>query len=186
MRPSKKSDVTDSILRKNTKSVQRRSLCDFDIKTHPRIQKNSNIYKMLKFGPLPDGDFSYLLKDGKPTKYARWLLISTDLNLSFFELCILVRIMTVYVTLRDKGVVVKYVLREYLFGQFCFDFDYGTVRNALTKLKSRDYIIITPFRSVSCTDDKVKIIENIMGDDFGILHDYVEEIMSEDLLSPAC
>ena len=185
MLPSKKSDVTDSILIRNTKSIRYRPLCDFNIKTYPRIQKDSNIYQMLKFGPLPEGDFTYLLRDGKPTKYARWLLIAADLDLRFLDLCLLVKIMNTYVSLREKGGIIKFILREWLFGQFCFDYDYQTVRNALTRLLDKEYIIITPLRSVSCTDDKVEFIQDVMGDDFDALHDYIEEIMSDDLFALA-
>lgn len=176
--------MTDPVLIKNTRSVHRRPLCDFSIKTCPRIKKNSNIYKMLKFGPLPDGDFLYLLKDGKLTKYARWLLMAADLDLRFLDLCLLVKIMNMYVAFRNAKMI-KYVLREWLFAQFCIDYNYKTVRNSLTKLLDKGYIRVTPLRSVSSTDDQVKIIQDIMGGDFKILHDYIEEIMSEDLFALA-
>lgn len=141
---------------------------------------------MLKHGPLPDGDFTYLIRDGTITKYGRWLVISTDLDLSFLDLCLLVQIMEQYVGFRDGGLPIRYILREWLFGQFCFDYKFTTVRNALTKLRDRNYIFITPLRSVSCTDEKVKEILDVMGDDFASLHDYLEEIMDVDLYAPAC
>ena len=185
MKPSRNSDLTDHSLINNTKSINRKSVCAFDIKAYPRIRKNSNIYKMLKYGPLPDGDYKYLIKDGKITKYARWLLFSTDIGLSFLELCLLVKIMGMYASFK-KGGILCYVLREWIFGQFCLDFDHGTIRNSLTRLKNKNYIIITPLRSVSCTDDKVQEIQDFMGEDFGLLCDYIEERMPNDLLLPAC
>ena len=184
MKPSRESVITDSLLANNTKSINRKSVRAFDIRAYPRIEKNSNIYKMLKYGPLPDGDYKYLIKDGKITKYARWLILSADLGLRFLELCLLVKIMGMYVSFRKSGMI-RYVLREWIFGQFCFDFDHGTIRNALTKLKNKNYIIITPLCSVSCTDEKVQEVQDAMGDDFGLLYDYIEDRLSRDLLSPA-
>ena len=185
MRPTKNSKITDHPLINNTKSIIRKPVCAFNIKTYPRLEKNSNIYKMLKYGPLPDGDFTYLICDGKITKYARWLIISADLDLRFIELCLLVKIMNLYEALRDRGII-KLILREWLFDQFCFDFEYKTIRNALTTLRKRGLIDIAQLRSVSCTDEKVLEIQDVMGDDYTLLHNYIEEIMSEDMYNPAC
>ena len=185
MRPAKNSKITDHSLINNTKSIKRKPVCAFNIKTHPRLQKNSNIYKMLKYGPLPDGDYKCLIQNGKITKYARWLIISADLDLRFVELCLLVKIMNLYEALRDRGII-KLILREWLFDQFYFDFDYSTIINALTTLRKRGLIDIAQLRSVSCTDEKILEIQDVMGDDYTLLHNYIEETMSEDMYNPAC
>ena len=93
--------------------------------------------------------------------------------------------MNLYEALRDRGII-KLILREWLFDQFYFDFDYSTIRNALTTLRKRGLIDIAQLRSVSCTDEKVLEIQDVMGDDYTLLHNYIEEIMSEDMYNPAC
>lgn len=140
---------------------------------------------MLKFGPLPEGDYTYLIRNGKITKYARWLLIATDLDLRFVELLLLTKIMYTYFE-ETKRKLPQVILREWLFNQFGFDFEDDTVRHALAKLKNRDLIMISRLRSVTCNDEKVAEVKKFMGKDFKLLHDYIDEIMEYDLDQPAC
>lgn len=160
--------------------IYREPPCEFDFKRNPRIEKNSQVYHILKYGPIPKCDFRYLIRDGNRTEFARWLMYAADMDLRFVDLCLLVKIVHMYVIFRDHNMP-RNILREWLYGQFCIDHDFSTIRNALTRLKKRKLIFTAPLRSVSCTDQTAQYVLDLLGDDFNLLFDYIDKVMYGDL-----
>ncbi len=149
-----------------------------------RIVKGSAIYKMLKYGPLPEGNFQYLIKNGKVTIYARWLLSAADLGLSFLELCILARLISVLQIHRRFGGGEHVYRRYHLDDEFVCsksNFSRQTVWNALTRLVNKGYVI-TGHRHwmIHTTDETEEMIKDTLGDDLEHLIIYVEDEVGVD------
>ena len=183
MRPSDKSIITDISLISNAKSIPRRPLGDFDIKTHPRILKNSNIYKMLKCGPLPDGDYSYLISNGSLTRYAKWLLIACDLKIPFMTLLVLSRIYCTYINARgsDNLFIVPDVLREQLYGPMGFDFHPQSIVDMVTTLKKQGYCELGVWRSLRGVPHIMDKLEEKYDSELRDLYDYFDEIFQSNI-----
>ena len=179
MKPARIPRGTDKSLVENTLSIHRRTTTEFDMNKNPRIVKDSPRYKMIKYGPLPKGDFSYLIKDGQVTIYARWLIYAADLEISFMELCIVARlIQALRIFKRGSGRIsnMSGIFRKhYLLDEFNRYFRDQTIYNALTHLTNKGYVLNEHGRFiVRATDYAEERLQEIMGDDLAELIDYVE------------
>lgn len=183
MLPSKKSKITDSILIENTKSIRRRHLEEFDPFSKPSLEKNSKVYIMLKQGPLPDGDYSYLISDGTLTRYAKWLLIACELKMSFMTLLILSRIYHTFISTRgsDNPFIVSDVLREQLYGPMGFDFQPQIIVNMITTLKKLGYCKLGIWRSLRGIPDVMNILEKQYGTELVLLYRYFNDIFQSNI-----
>ena len=150
MRPAKKSNVVDNTLVQNTLSIRRRYSEDFNPLNKPTLKKDSKVYVMLKHGPLPDGDYSYLISNGIITRYAKWLSIACELKIPFLTLLILSRIYCAHVNSHnsDNQFITSDVLREQLYGPMGFDFKPQVIINMITTLKKLGYCNLGVWRSL--------------------------------------
>ncbi len=167
----------------NTKSVCRRAVEKFDPMGAPRVEKDSRVYLMLKHGPLPAGDYSYLVKDGAVTKYARWLLIASELGLSFMELLILSRIYCRHIQTRnsDNKFMTSDVLREQLHGPMGFDFSMQGVIDMITALKKSGYCKTGIWNSVCGVTSKMNELERTCDSELVRMNDYFDVIFQSSI-----
>ena len=179
MKPARIPSGTDKSLVRNTLSIKRKPVTKFSIGKKPNITKNSSIYKMLKYGPLPSGDYKYMIKNGKVTIYARWLIYAADLEISFMELCIVARlIQALRIFKRGSGRIPNtpgIFRKHYLLDEFNLYFKDQTIYNALTHLTNKGYVLNEYHRFIiRATDYAEEKLQEIMGDDLEELIDYVE------------
>ena len=179
MKPARIPRGTDKSLVKNTLSIHRRAISEFNMNKNPRIVKDSPRYKMIKYGPLPKGDFTYLIRNGKVTIHARWLIYAADLEFSFMELCIVARlIQALRIFKRGSGRVPNtpgIFRKHYLLDEFNHYFKDQTIYNALTRLTNKGYVLNEYRRFIiRATDYAEERLQNMMGDDLAELIDYVE------------
>ncbi len=134
---------------KNTLISSKKS-SDISVKNTPRksfdgvtynsyIRKDSKVYTMLKHGPLPD-NYSYLVKDGKITKEARWLLLACDMGLSFAELCVLGYMILLYRESTQNTRALSWMCRPWVYDSFAYFLDFWTVQNIFAKFKKMGLI----------------------------------------------
>ena len=183
MRPSKDSKITDPVLVKNTKSIRRRPAEEFDPMNKFTLRRDSKVYVMLKYGPLPDGDFSYLIDDGKLTRYARWLLIASDLKMPFMTLLILSRIYCRYIDTRhsDNRYDVSDVLREQLYGPMGWDFTPQSIVNMITTLKRLGYCRLGIWRSLKGAPNVMDSLEKRYDLELKKMRDYFGDIFQSNI-----
>ena len=171
MRLPKNHGVTDPELIRNAKSVQREKKCDFKLSRHARIVKDSATYRMLKYGPVPVGDHSYLIEDGRPTKYARWLIIAADLEMSWHTLAMLTRVTDAHLEIRGRMNILRETLDASLAGQY--DEDEG--KRSLKILTSRGYITRIPNSSLQIHDHRILEFLDHVGEDYYSLGRFIYE-----------
>ena len=183
MRPSKKSKVDDPRLINNTLSLCRRHLETFDPTCKPSLTKDSKVYIMLRYGPLPDGDYSYLIKDGEITRYARWLLIACDLNMSFMTMLILAKVYCSYIDTRnsDNRYIGPDIQREDLYGEMGFDFKHQSIVEMITTLKKLGYCQIGVWHSIRGIPDVMDALEKCYDSEFRQMYGYFEFIFPRNI-----
>ena len=94
-------------------TIHMRSKVDFEgLKNNHGLQKNGRIYQMLKHGPITNGDYSFLVRNGKLTNPAKWLLLACDLNFDFLTLCVLVRAFSLHLAFEKKKIFTTHPLLE--------------------------------------------------------------------------
>jgi len=183
MHPAKESNITNPIFIKNTKSIRRRDFEEFDPMGKPSLEKDSKVYVMLKHGPLPDGDYSYLISNGIITRYAKWLLIACELKISFMPLVILSRIYCTHITARDSDdqYIVSDVLREQLYGPMGFDFKLQIIVDMITTLKRQGYCTLGIWRSLRGIPTSMDELEKQYDSELRELSGYFEDIFQSNI-----
>ncbi len=135
--------TVDPKLRKkfeNATPLGSRPVKEFEGINHSKIVKNSKVYKMLKNGPLPKGDYSYLVKNGKITKEARWLMLASDLGLSFGGMCILSYLIYLHGKFIDTDMLHMGLHRPWIREAFTGHLRHQTVVRTMTQLKQLGFI----------------------------------------------
>ncbi len=171
MRLPKNHGVTDPELIRNAKSVQREKKCDFKLNRHARIVKDSATYRMLKYGPVPIGDHSYLIEDGRPTKYARWLIIAADLGMSFHTLAMLTRVTDAHLEIRGRMNILRETLEYTLVGPH----SENEGKKALHILTALGYISEAWFASLKIHDHRILEFLDHVGEDYYSLGRFIYE-----------
>ena len=171
MRLPRNHGVTDPELIRNAKSVQREKKCDFPLNSHARIVKDSATYRMLKYGPVPIGDHSYLIEDGRPTKYARWLMIAADLEMSWHTLAMLTRIADVHLEVRGTIDVPREVLAAVLTPLY----SEHEGKKALTILTNGGYISQEGRKNIKIHDAPMLEFLDRMGEDYYSMGRFIHE-----------
>ncbi len=183
MLPIKKPIESIPSLINNTQSIRRRPVEEFDPKNKQTLKKNSKVYVMLKHGPLPDGNYSYLISNGALTRYARWLLIACDLKISFMTLLVLSRIYRTYINARgsDNLFIVPDVLREQLYGPMGFDFNTQSIVDMISTLKKQGYCELGVWRSLRGIPYVMDKLEEKYDSELRELYDYFDEIFQSNI-----
>ena len=177
MRLPRNHGVTDPELIRNAKSVRRENKCDFPLNSHARIVRDSATYRMLKYGPVPIGDHSYLIEDGKLTKYARWLMIAADLGMSFHTLAMLTRVTDMHMETRGAIDVPREALRTAFTSQYREE--EGV--KSLKILTSRGYISHAGTGNMRIHDAPILEFLDRIGEDYYSLGRFIrEKIMRQD------
>ena len=145
-----------------------------NMKNRPRLVKGSVIYNKLKHNTVK-GDLSYLVKDSKNTKYAKWLMIAADLDLTFLQLCMLVRIIQINDIFCGKESNTNLYSKVDIISEFIFVSSERTIINGFTRLRSLGYITRGNRRfTVQCTDDINDTLKELLGDTWDDLINYIE------------
>lgn len=183
MFPAKNSKTTDTDLIKNTKSICRRHTEEFDPFNRNTLRKDSKVYVMLKYGPLPEGDYSYLITNGTLTRYTRWLLIACDLKMPFMTLLILSRIYCRYIDTRysDNRYETSDVLREQLYGPMGWNFEPQGIVDMITTLKRLGYCTLGIWRSLRGVPHMMDSLERQYDSELRELHDYFNKIFQSNI-----
>jgi len=183
MSPSKESKITVSSLIENTKSVRREPFRKFNPMTKNILRKNSKVYVILKHGPLPDGDYSYLINNGTLTRYARWLLIACELKMPFMTLLILSRVYCRYIITRnsDNPYDTSDVLREQLYGPMGFDFKAQSIVNMITTLNRLGYCELGIWRSLRGIPHIMDTLEKQYDLELREMSDYFQDIFQSNI-----
>jgi hypothetical protein len=141
---------------------------------------------MLKYGPLPDGDYSYLVSNGDITKYARWLLIAYDLDMPFVTLLILSRVYTRYINTRysDNKYETSDILREQLYGSMGWNFESQGIVNMVTTLHKLGYCTIGIWHSLKGIPHMMESLEKQYDSELQELFVYFDDIFASNINDP--
>ena len=168
--------------RKNTSlpttDIHMRSKMDFeDLKNNHGLQKNGRIYQMLKHGPIPNGDYSFLVSDGKLTDPAKWLLLACELNLDFLTLCVLVKAFSLHNSFKEKKLFATHPLLELnmLYASFEHHMSHKRIMNIITCLIELDYIEKLNYGLIKINQKKLDALLKSNGNVIKSLMIYVEK-----------
>jgi len=127
----------------SAKHIRMKSKTDFeDLTTKYHLRKNSKLYHMLKYGPIPKGDYSFLVRDGKITNPAKWLLLACELDLGFLSLCVLSRAFSLHISFKEKKLFAGDTVleRNMLYASFEYHISHSRIVNIIVHLIKLGYI----------------------------------------------
>jgi len=148
-----------------------------DITNKYHLRKNSKLYTMLRYGPVPKGNYSFLVRDGKITNPAKWLLLSCELDLGFLTLCVLVRAFSLHISYKEKKLFVGDTIleRNMLYASFEYHMSQKRIMNIITHLVDLGYIEKLNHGIIKVNQNKLDELSSSNGDVIKSLIVYVEK-----------
>jgi len=162
----------------SAKHIRMKSKTDFeDLTTKYHLRKNSKLYRMLRYGPIPNGDYSFLVRDGKITNPAKWLLLACELDLGFLSLCVLSRAFSLHISFKEKKLFVGDTIleRNMLYASFEYHISHSRIVSITAELIALDYIEKRNCGIIKANQIKLDALLSSHGSEIRSLIIYVEQ-----------
>jgi len=173
MKPEKPKSIALS-----ARHIRMKSKTDFeDLTNKYHLRKNSKLYTMLRYGPIPKGDYSFLVRDGKITNPAKWLLLACELDLGFLTLCVLVRAFSLHISFKEKKLFAGDTIleRNMLYASFEYHISQKRIVNIIADLIVLGYVEKLNYGIIKVNQDKLDALLSSNDNTIKSLIDYVEK-----------